>query len=60
LLFQGDWQEDDDGSAAMGGGCAVAEEDEVVGRYPWKKSAVAESFLSQTGSRSCIDDALNL
>ena len=41
----------------MGGGSAVVEEEAAVGRYPWEKSAVAESFALQTGGRSGPDDA---
>jgi hypothetical protein len=39
------------------GGAAVVEEEEAAGRYPWEKSAVAESFALQTGGRSGTDDA---
>jgi hypothetical protein len=41
----------------MGGGSAVVEEEEAVGRYPWEKSAVAESFALQSSSRSGVEDA---
>jgi hypothetical protein len=41
----------------MGGKSAVVEEEAAVGRYPWEKSAVAESFALQTGGRSGADDA---
>jgi hypothetical protein len=55
--LQGEWQEDGDGAAVMEGGSAVVDEEEAVGRYPWEKSAVAESFALQSSSRSGIDDA---
>ena len=57
VALQGEWQEDEEGGAAMGGGAAVVDEEETVGRYPWEKSAVAESFLLQTGGRSGVEDA---